>query len=159
MLLPLLLACASSSPPAKPPETAPVASSVASDCPAAVYGALPADLGPAVDADQLRTGQVESGSRVLVRGVIKEVCQKKGCWHTLATADPAVDILVKDKEYAIFLPTGCGGRTAEIAGTFTREVMPLEEARHYAEDAGEDPSTITEAPVKLLIDVEGVAIR
>lgn len=159
MFVTLLLACATSSPPATPPETSLAAAPAASDCPAAVYGTLPTDLGPAVDADQLRAGAVESGSRVLVRGVIKEVCQKKGCWHTVATADPAIDILVKDKEYAVFLPKGCGGRPAEIAGTFTREVVPLEEARHYAEDAGKDPSTITEAPVKLLIDVEGVAIR
>jgi|GEM_PF-1471268 len=174
MWLALLVACGSSSTPsaevpapdpvasATPAAAAPVAAAPAGaegDCPAATYGTMPVDLGEPVAADALRTGAVASGSRVKLKGTIKEVCQKKGCWHTVATSDPAVDLMVKDKEYAIFLPKGCGGHEAEIAGTFTQELMPVEEARHYAEDAGKDPSTITEAPTRLLVDVEAVAIK
>lgn len=166
MLVALLLACGAA-PEAPAPEVAPAPAPVAAaapaapegDCPAATYGTMPTDLGDAVPTDALRDGTVASGSRVRLKGTIKEVCQKKGCWHTVATSDPTVDLLVKDKEYAIFLPKGCGGHDAEIVGTFTKEVVPLDEARHYAEDAGKDPATITEAPTKLLLDVEAVAIK
>ncbi len=141
------------------PDAASASTPASADCPAAVYGTVPADLGEAMAVDVLRSGTVASGTRVKVKGTIKEVCQKKGCWHTIATSDPAVDLMVKDQEYAIFLPKGCGGHEAEVAGVYTRAVMPIEEARHYAEDAGKDPASVTEAPTKLMLDVEGIAIR
>lgn len=152
----LLLACATSAAPSAGVSETPQPAAAA--CPPATYGVLPSDLGAPVPAARLRDQAVLSGTRMLVSGTIREVCQKKGCWHTVGTDDPAVDLLVKDREYAIFLPAGCGGRAVTIAGTFTREVLPLEEARHYAEDAGRDPSLITVAPEKLLFEVEGVQI-
>jgi hypothetical protein len=97
-----------------------------------------------------------SGKEVVLEGVVKEVCQKKGCWHTIATADPAVAVMVKDKEYKIFLPKDAAGKKVHVKGTFAVEEIPEDEARHYAEDAGRDPSTIVGPQKTFALDVAGV---
>jgi hypothetical protein len=66
--------------------------------------------------------------------------------------------MVKDKEYAIFLPKDVAGREVVVEGTFSVGVMPLEEARHYAQDAGKDPNSITEAPKTFSLDMDGVKL-
>lgn len=96
------------------------------------------------------------GKDVVTEGVIKEVCQKKGCWHTIATADPAVSVMVKDKDYKIFLPKEAGGKKVHVKGTFAVAELSEAEARHYAEDARKDPTTIVGSQKTFAIDVAGV---
>jgi hypothetical protein len=154
MLFPLLFACSPSAPPA------PVAP------PAPAAAAAPVSAGPLgetfvatniVPIDTLVASPATwDGKDVVVEGVVKEVCQKKGCWHTIATADPAVDVMVKDKEYKIFLPKDAAGKKVHVKGTFGVTELPEAEARHYAEDAGRDPSTIVGAQKRFAIEVDGV---
>ncbi|MES2644349.1 MAG: DUF4920 domain-containing protein [Myxococcota bacterium] len=96
------------------------------------------------------------GKDLVVEGVVKEVCQKKGCWHTIATSDATVNVMVKDKDYKIFLPKDAGGKKVLVKGTFAVAELPEAEARHYAEDAGRDPSTIVGPQKTFAIDVAGV---
>ncbi len=160
MLLALLLAC--STPPAAPTVTeapAPAAPAPAAPAPAAWLVALgePFTATEVVPVDRLVADPAAwDGKDVVLEGVVKEVCQKKGCWHTLATADPAVNVMVKDKEYKIFLPKDAGGKKVHVKGTFAVTDLPEDEARHYAEDAGRDPSTIVGPQKTFAIDVAGV---
>lgn len=169
----LLIACASgpASPnaandaaaPAAAPATPTTAEAPPTEAPAAPSGngpfGAPVDVAQAIPVDTvLAEPEAWSGKEVVVKAEIREVCQKKGCWHTLATSQPDVNVLVKDKEYAIFLPKDVAGRTAAVKGTFLVETMSVDEARHYAEDAGKDPSAIV-APTKTFqIDVAGVVL-
>lgn len=163
-LISLLVACGANPP--EPPPAAPAEAPAAVATPAAPpaptgngpFGVAP-DAAKAVPVDTVVADAAAwSGKDVTVKGTVREVCQKKGCWHRLSTADANVDILVKDKEYQIFLPKDAGGRTALVQGTFLVEEMPMDEAKHYAEDAGRDPSTIT-GPVKTFqIDAAGVLL-
>lgn len=161
MLLALLLACS----------TPPAAQSVATEAPAApaAPAAAPTEaawhvaLGePFTATDILPVDRLVAdpaawdGKDVVLEGVIKEVCQKKGCWHTLATADPAVNVMVKDKEYKIFLPKDSAGKKVHLKGTFAVADIPEDEARHYAEDAGRDPSGIVGPQKTFALDVAGV---
>ncbi len=159
MLLILSLACSTRAPDAAPPLAASpeaVAPPASSSAPGTTFGA-PVDLAGAVPADQVvAAAETWSGKPVTLRGVVQEVCQKKGCWFTIATADPAVNVMVKDKEYKIFLPFDSAGKTVAVNGTFSVGTMPLEEARHYAEDAGRDPAAITEAPKTFQVDADGI---
>ncbi len=158
-LLIVLLACSTNTPTTEAPKTeapkteapkteAP-AGNVALGGPVEAAGALPADQVIA-EADKL------SGREITVTGTVREVCQKKGCWHTLSTSDPNTNIMVKDKEYAIFLPKDCAGKSVAIQGTFTVEAISEEEARHYAQDAGRDPSVINGPQRTYLMDASGV---
>lgn len=158
MLLLLAVACS----PTELPEPPPAAPTEVPAAPATNPNvALGAEVDPtgAVPVDQV-VAQAETwnGKPVTLTGTVKQVCQKKGCWHTIGTSDPNVDVMVKDKEYKIFLPFDAAGKTAVVKGTFTVETLPLEEARHYAEDAGKDPNTITEAPRTFLMDADGIAL-
>jgi len=159
MLLALALACS----------PAPAPTPVAAEAPAAPVAEAPAApasnvaLGEAFTATDIvpvdtlvASPAAWDGKEVVVAGVIKEVCQKKGCWHTIATADPAVNIMVKDKEYKIFLPKDSAGKKVHVKGTFAVAELPEEEARHYAEDAGRDPSAIVGPQKTFALDVAGV---
>ena len=115
------------------------------------------DVTAAVSIDEVLAKSADyEGKAVVVKGPVTAVCQEKGCWHRLGTADPNVTVLVKDKEYEVFLPMDSAGKTAVVSGIFHHEELSLEHARHLAMDAGKDPNTIT-APVKeYTIDVDGV---
>ncbi|MFN7143894.1 MAG: DUF4920 domain-containing protein, partial [Myxococcota bacterium] len=165
VLLLLAIACS----PTELPEPPPAAPAEAAQAPAAApaapatnpnvaYGAEVDPTG-AVPVDQLvAQADTWNGKPVTLTGTVKQVCQKKGCWHTIGTSDPAVDVMVKDKEYKIFLPFDAAGKTAVVKGTFSVETLPLEEARHYAEDAGKDPNTVTVAPKTFLMDADGIKL-
>lgn len=165
MLLTLLLACSSPAPQVAA-EPAPAAVATAAEAAEAAPGAAPTalvNLGePFADTDVVPIDQVVAasttfdGKPVIVEAVVKEVCQKKGCWHTLATSDPAVSVMSKDKEYKIFLPKDAAGKKVHVKGTFAVSAIPEDEARHYAEDAGRDPSTIVGPQRTFTLDVDGV---
>ncbi|MDP2313806.1 MAG: DUF4920 domain-containing protein [Pseudomonadota bacterium] len=161
MLLALLLACSPSTPPSPLAAEAPVAPAEA-PAPAAApawHVALgeaftPTDIVP---VDQIVADPAKfDGKELVLEGVVKEVCQKKGCWHTIATSDPAVNVMAKDKEYKIFRPKDAGGKKVLVKGTFAVAELPEAEARHYAEDAGRDPSAIVGPQKTFTIDVAGV---
>ena len=163
----MLLACGG---PASTPE-APVAQAPAA---APVEAAAPAEARPdaatpglvlggafepgtPINAEALvAAAENYNGKDVVVEGTIQEVCQKKGCWHTIATANPDVALMVKDKEYQIFLPKDAAGKAVLVHGNFAVVEMPEDEARHYAEDAGKDPTTIVGSQKRFTLDVAGV---
>ena len=112
---------------------------------AAETAPTPAPAAPAEEAaEEAHAEAAESGAANVAYGI--------------ATADPNVDVMVKDKAYGIFLPFDAAGKKVAVKGTFSVEILPLEEARHYASDAGKDPNTITEAPKTFLMDADGVAL-
>ena len=75
-----------------------------------------------------------------------QVCQNKGCWMTLAPAAgldaDAEALTVRFKDYGFFMPKDLAGSAVVAEGTARRRVVPVEELRHYAEDAGESPEAI-----------------
>lgn len=159
MLFLLAFACS----PAQP-EATPAGPPVAEPAPAPAASVSNVNLGDAAFDDSttvpidtiVKDPATWDGKDVVVDAVVKEVCQKKGCWHTLATADPAVSVMVKDKEYAIFLPKDSAGKKVHVHGTFAVSELPEAEARHYAEDAGRDPGAIVGPQKAFTLDVAGV---
>ncbi|MEQ9577359.1 MAG: DUF4920 domain-containing protein [Marinoscillum sp.] len=66
---------------------------------------------------------------------IAEVCQMKGCWMTLKSADGSA-VRVTFKDYGFFVPKDAAGKKVVIEGVALSEVLDEATARHYAEDAG-----------------------
>ncbi len=102
---------------------------------------------------------VWDGRTVLVEGPVAAVCQKKGCWMTMR--DGERDMRIRFKDYGFFVPKDCSGRTARIEGVFSVQEIPVEEARHYLEDAGrgEEASGITEPQKQLTLLASGVQLK
>jgi len=89
------------------------------------------------------------GKRVLVEGMVVEVCAKRGCWLNIASDRKYEKIQIKVTDGEIVFPMSARGRKALVEGVVEEISMSREEAvayeRHKAEEKGEpfDPSTVT----------------
>jgi hypothetical protein len=107
-------------------------------------------------------GMVKEGDtlKVKVEGVVKSVCQKKGCWMKMDMGNDQT-MMVHFKDYAFFVPKDCNGKRLVMEGIAFIDVTPVEQLRHYAEDAGkskEEISAITEAEKELTFEASGVLL-
>lgn len=124
------------------------------------YGA-----GVARDADVLDFGEFLAELRdrdsltAVVRGEVAEVCQRKGCWMTLAS--DGEEVTVRFEDYGFFMPKGLAGSEVVAQGTARRRVVPADELRHYAEDAGKSAAeiaAITEPAEEIEFTATGVRV-
>ncbi len=78
-----------------------------------------------------------------VMGTVEGVCQAKGCWMNIVSDNPdQPSMFVKFKDYGFFMPKDIAGKQVIMEGYAFKEVTPVEELRHYAEDEGKSPSEI-----------------
>lgn len=76
-----------------------------------------------------------------VRGTVGEVCQVKGCWMTITEAN-GDEMMVRFKDYGFFMPKDISGKEVIMNGKAFFRVTPVDELRHYAEDAGKSEAEI-----------------
>jgi len=104
----------------------------------------------------------ETVENVKVKGAVTSVCQVKGCWMNIASADPAKEeMFVKFKDYGFFMPLDLTGDVV-MRGKAYKEETSVDELRHYAEDEGksaEEIASITEPVVELKFMADGVVIQ
>ncbi len=90
--------------------------------------------------------EFETDEAVKVSAQIHQVCQKKGCWFTLATEEVDVPVRVRMKDYGFFVSRNTEGAEAIVEGTLARTTISEEMAQHYAEDVaehtGEEPEQV-----------------
>ncbi len=99
---------------------------------------------------------------VKVSGVVDAVCQAKGCWMNIASSEAGRDpLFVKFKDYGFFVPKDIAGRTVIMEGKVYRELTPVDELRHYAEDEGKSEeyiASINEPKEELKFMASGVIL-
>lgn len=89
------------------------------------------------------------GQRVMVEGVVAEVCSNMGCWMDILAEDGETRLQVKVDDGVIVFPQEAMGRRARVEGVVEKleltEEEAVEAARHRAEEQGEtfDPATVT----------------
>ncbi|MEL7833256.1 DUF4920 domain-containing protein [Fodinibius sp. Rm-B-1B1-1] len=88
----------------------------------------------------VRNADVFKGQQIAARGEVKQVCQKKGCFFILPAGDQSIRVTFKD--YKFFIPKDAAGQEVQLVGTFQVKDLSEEKAKHYAEDAGEDPNEV-----------------
>lgn len=96
-----------------------------------------------------------------VAGKVVEVCQAKGCWMKLDLGNNET-MRVTFKDYGFFVPKDSQGKEVVIEGVAVRKVTPVDELRHYAEDAGKTPeevAQITEPRQELAFEAVGVLMK
>jgi hypothetical protein len=74
-------------------------------------------------------------------GVIKEVCQQKGCWMKVDVGN-GEEMLVRFKRYAFFVPKDAAGKKVVLNGKAFAYQSSVAEQRHYAEDAGKSKKEV-----------------
>ena len=133
---------------AKTPTEAPVLDAFdAEPVSGANYGAgVAADANPMAYDDFVQLVATHDSVATAVRGTVVEVCQKKGCWMTLrpagATADADAPYMVRFKDYGFFMPKTLSGSEVIVEGLARTAVTPVDELRHYAEDAGKSAAEV-----------------
>jgi Domain of unknown function (DUF4920) len=117
-------------------------------------GALPATQLATVMADKKEMP-------AKVEGTVESVCKVKGCWMKVNTADGQT-MRVSFKDYGFFVPKDIVGKTVVIQGVAQQSLTPVDELRHYAEDAGkskEEIAKITEPEKALTFVADGVIVK
>jgi hypothetical protein len=85
--------------------------------------------------------ELHVGRTLLVKGRIRDVCQKKGCWMVLTDGESLMRIRFAD--YAFFVPKDSSGKDAYVEGRAAVEEISEKEARHYEAEATDgDPSKV-----------------
>ncbi|GAB4370574.1 MAG: hypothetical protein Kow0042_12880 [Calditrichia bacterium] len=101
-------------------------------------------------SDILAEPEKFEGKRVLVEGIIEDVCTKRGCWIEIADPQTQAQIQVKVKDGEIVFPLSSKGHRALVEGTVEKLELTVKQARawkaHEAEEKGEtfDTTSITE---------------
>lgn len=96
-----------------------------------------------------------------VEGTVEDVCKVKGCWMKVKTGDGQT-MRVTFKDYGFFVPKDVVGKTVVLQGTAETTVTPVDELRHYAQDAGkpkEEIEKITEPEKALTFVADGVIVK
>ncbi|WP_426059357.1 DUF4920 domain-containing protein [Hymenobacter sp. B1770] len=129
--------------------------------PGQTYGAA-ITLAGAVPMSALSTalGNRDSARMKLV-GKAKAVCQVKGCWMTLPTAD-GKEMRVRFKDYAFFVPKNLSGRNVVVSGWAHRSKVSAADQQHYLRDAGKsekEVAAITNDEQQLTFMADGVLVQ
>ncbi len=94
-------------------------------------------------------------------GMVDEVCQSKGCWMKIKLKD-GEQVMVKFKDYGFFMPKDSAGKEVVLNGMAYVNELPVDELRHYAEDAGksaEEIAAITEPKRTFSFEANGVLLK
>ncbi|GAB3847355.1 hypothetical protein GCM10028822_08660 [Hymenobacter terrigena] len=134
--------------------------SIAPATPGQTYGAVITPAG-ALPMSALATalGSRDSAQVKLV-GKASAVCQAKGCWMTLPTAD-GQQMRVRFRDYAFFVPKDLSGHEVVVSGWAYRSTVPKSELQHYAKDAGktdQEVAAITQDEQQLTFLADGVRV-
>ena len=96
--------------------------------------------------------------------MVTAVCEKRGCWMSLASDQEGQELRIKVDDGVIVFPLEARGRRAVAEGVFTKHELTLEQtvafARHEAEEKGEtfDPDSVTEARTFYQIKATGAVV-
>ena len=116
----------------------------------------------ALPATQLATRMADKDKMsAKVEGTVESVCKMKGCWMKVKTGDGQT-MRVTFKDYGFFVPKDIVGKTVVVEGTAETTTTPVDELRHYAQDAGESKEEIekiTEPEKALTFVAEGVIVK
>ena len=105
---------------------------------------MPASPTPIALSAAMKTVDDFIGKPSKLSGRVGLVCQQKGCWMMLTDGDASVR--VKFGNDAFFIPKDASGK-AHVFGQLELYEMSVAHAKHMAEDAGTDSSSV-KAPAK-----------
>ena len=140
---------------------APGQTSVAPATPGQTYGVAITPAG-AVPMSALATALgTRDSAQVKLVGTASAVCQAKGCWMTLPTAD-GQQMRVRFRDYAFFVPKDLSGHTVVVSGWAHRETVSVADQQHYLRDAGKpepEIAAITQPRQELNFMADGVLVK
>jgi hypothetical protein len=98
---------------------------------------------------------------VKLEAPVDAVCQKKGCWMDLKSAEGET-MRVTFKDYSFFVPKDAAGKTAIVEGIAKVEETSVADLKEYAKDAGktqEEIDAIKTPKQELVFEASGVILK
>jgi hypothetical protein len=105
------------------------------------------------------------GKRVMVEGTVTDVCQRMGCWITVAEKEGSESIKFKVKDGVIVFPKDSKGKMAKVQGKITVVNLSKEDLiaskKHEAEETGKafDSTSVTGPKTVVTIQGEGAILK
>ena len=112
----------------------------------------------------LATPEQYVDKKVLVKGMVVEVCAKRGCWMDIASDKAFEKIQIKVLDGEIVFPMSARGKEALVEGVVEALEFSKQDAiswlRHKAEEKGEpfDPKSVTGSMTVYRIKAQGAEI-
>ncbi len=172
LLLTGLLACSSESgktpatvgAPAGDPSTGEEA---ADDSPAAEepFELFGEELGSSTEvpfAELLANPAVYRGKTVITSGVVRQNCQKKGCWMDVRPEGDrsAASLTVRFKNYGFFVPLNSRGARVRMEGITKVTTMTAEEVAHMEDEGAEVTGKLPDGSAEVIeFTATGVELR
>ncbi len=129
---------------------------------AKTYGAAFAEENVIAASELTSLASGKDSVQATVSAEVVESCQSKGCWMDVRLADNST-MKVTFRDYGFFLPIkDLKGKNVVFTGTAKREVVSVDDQRHYAKDAGKPESeinAITQPKEELRFVADGVIIK
>jgi len=104
------------------------------------------------------------GKTVRVEGTVTGVCEKRGCWMSLASDKELEELRIKVEDGVMVFPISAKGKRAIAEGVLEKIDMTMEQtvayAKHEAEERNKtfDPAAIKEPLVYYQVRAEGAVI-
>ncbi|HYX33762.1 MAG TPA: DUF4920 domain-containing protein [Oligoflexus sp.] len=99
-----------------------------------------------------------SATPVLVKGTVKKVCEKEGCWMTLEDGGEQVRVFFKNHSFVV--TNKLKDKTALAEGLLTKKVRSVSDQKHLLKDAGESAQAIDAVKAdKIFYEFEATGIK
>jgi hypothetical protein len=102
------------------------------------------------------------GVNTLLTGKISDVCQNKGCWMQVETADKKQSLHITFKDYGFFVPKDASGKNAFFKGVAKYDTITVEDLKKMAKEEGKSEAEIkkiTKPEINVSFVAEGVVIK
>ena len=129
-----------------------------------VYGEPLSGSDTTMISELIATPDKYEGQTVRVEGLVTGVCEKRGCWMSIASDKEFEEVRIKVTDGVIVFPMEAKGKRAIAEGEFTVIEMTMEQTlaykKHHAEEHNLefDPSAITEPLTYYQINATGAVI-
>lgn len=97
------------------------------------------------------------GKKVVVKGSMTEICRAAGCWTVVTDGQNYIRAMTLHK-FLMPKDMDITNKKAVIEGEFAVKEITEEQAKHFAEESGKDPSTITGSQKMYRITATGIKI-
>jgi hypothetical protein len=101
---------------------------------------------PLVHQELLPLASVLSNSKkyadqtVLVEGLVRRACSRKGCWMELSEGEQGAACRVTFKDYGFFVPTDAAGARARVEAVVKLETLEPNQVRHHEREGATFPN-------------------
>lgn len=94
---------------------------------------------------------------MVVKGNMSEICRSGGCWTVLSDGTNTIRALTLHK-FIMNKEMDITGKVAVVEGVFSIKEITEEQAKHFAEESGKDPSTVSGPQKMYRIVATGIKI-